>query len=376
MRSRDSVLLIGLALLATSLGYALLAPDSAAEEVRLPDLGPAATAAPDAAPDAERSPVAVDGGTVARSDVRAADPVYSAEQHGPDTTGWTSGVIAGDIELIASVVDRIESIQIVVDEQRTFTDDAVRPFRRIVPVQLGIGTPTYEVRDVPFSSYGYVVRVHSPGLNGSQQSVTIDEQHPYRGDVNLRISPGVPFSLLLRDQDRNPVPPTNVRLVPVGEPLGRSLHDGHSDNLGNVVFEQVLAGDYRVLIGPPGQPLIEPPIVTVQTTGRTYRDNVVQPQGQTIVVPRGMPLTVVVTDTGLGYGVEGAEVRAQAIDRTQLLVLDGKTDYHGRVTFPRLVDGIWEVVVVKEGFQRRSRQLTIKDGEVPPDLQFALARRY
>jgi hypothetical protein len=99
---------------------------------------------------------------------------------------------------------------------------------------------------------------------------------------------------------------------------------------GSVVFEHVLAGDYRVLIGPPGQPLIEPPIVTVQTTGRTYHHNVVQAQGQTIVVPRGVPLTVVVTDTGLGYGVDGAEVRAQAIDRTQLLVLDGKTDLRPR----------------------------------------------
>jgi hypothetical protein len=369
MRSREHLLLTGAALLALGIGYVVLGPGSSAGALPPPE--PVAPEPPAPEP---RAPDAVDGGPVAPSAVGLADPVFQRSEPVRDTSGWTSGVIQGDIELVASVVDKITSIEIVVDELKNLNVEGARPFRKVVPVERGIGTPTYRVTDVPFSSYGYLVRVHAPGLNGSQQTVAITEETPLASPVNLRISPGVPFSLWLRDQDHAPVVLTEVRMVPEGAPLGRTVFDGRTDNLGSVVFENVLAGDYQVLVGPPGQPLMEPPLVNVQPTSRTYRDNKVQGQGQKITVPRGVPLGVLVAESWSGYPVADATVRAQAIDRTRLLVLDGKTDRQGRVTFPNVVDGIWDVQVLKDGFDRSSRHVTIA-GTAPPELQVALVRR-
>src|SRR5262245_42198496 len=261
MRPRNLWLTAGLLGLFAAAAFVLLGNTSAASEIAPP---PATDPEPEPETPGgdvpEPMPTAV-GGAVAKSDVGVVDPVFHPV-HGPDTSDWTSGRIIGDIPLTPTVLPRLQSISVVVDELRNVGPDGKRT-RIVVPVKLGNGTPTFVVDNVPFSDYGYVVTAYSPGLNGGQRTVTIDKDHPYVDDVKLPITPGCPFSLRLRDQDMNPVAFTDLRMVPVGDPGGRPRRDGRSDNFGSVVFEDMLAGDYDVHIGPVGQPLVAPPRVRV-----------------------------------------------------------------------------------------------------------------
>ncbi|MEY4672811.1 MAG: hypothetical protein RL148_595 [Planctomycetota bacterium] len=290
--------------------------------------------------------------------------------------GWTAGIIRGDVQLAASVVDRIQGLQVTVAELKAVLDtqgNATRPWTRTQRVEMGKGTPTFEVREVPFSKYGYAVRIYSPGLNGSQQTVTITEEHPLEEGVRLSVTPGVPFSVLLRDQDANPVPAAPVKMAPIGDPPGRPVHDGTSDGFGSAVFADVLAGDYRIFVGPAHAPLMEPVEVTVHPAGMTFRNGQVLSQGTTVVVPRGVPVTVLVRDVG-NYGVADARVRLQATDRVKLTVVEGTTDLAGRWSIQHLQPGIWQVDVIKDGYQRTSRQFTATEGTPVPDLEFRILR--
>ncbi|MGE3171874.1 MAG: carboxypeptidase regulatory-like domain-containing protein [Planctomycetota bacterium] len=372
MRPRDYVLTAGALVLLASAAIVLLGQQTNAGELRPPD-DPVVVdpPAPPAHGDAPGGHQVATGGPVRPSEVAVADPVFSRSDR-VDTTGWTSGVIAGDIPLNPAVVRNIESISVVVDELRNVRAGDKPPFRRTVAVPLGIGTPTFRITDVPFSDYGYVVRAHSPGLNGGQATVTITEDTPYVDDVKLSITPGTPFSLLLRDQDRAPITYTEVTMVPFREPVGRPTFRGTTDNYGSVVFESVLAGDYRVHIGPQGQPMMEPPLVNVQPGAYQRRGSLVLPQGQTIEVPRGVPVTTVVTQPG-GWPLQGARVQLRATDRRRLLELEALTDVRGRVEFPNVLPGQWELLVTMQDFQRRQKQLTV-EAEAPEEQQFDLVR--
>ncbi|MEY3162118.1 MAG: hypothetical protein RIT25_2109 [Planctomycetota bacterium] len=294
----------------------------------------------------------------------------------PQPVGWTSGIIRGDVQVAASIVDRLQGLQVTVSELKAVLDgqgNATRPWVRTQRVEMGKGTPTFEVRDVPFSKYGYAVRIYAPGLNGSQQTVAITEEHPLEEGVRLSVTPGVPFSVLLRDQDANAVIATPLKMVPIGDPPGRPVHDGTSDGFGSVVFADVLAGDYRVFVGPAHSPLMEPVEVTIHPAGMTFRNGQVLSQGTTITVPRGIPVAVVVRDTG-SYGLADVRVRMQATDRVKLTVVEGTTDLSGRWTCQHLQPGIWQVDVIKDGYQRTSRQFTATEGTPVPDLEFTLVR--
>lgn len=304
------------------------------------------------------------------------EAVADAGLHRPqiDTANWTSGVIVGDVQIAVSALDRIQSIGVVVEECRNpiqLQGKIVAPWKRFEPVKLAIGTPTFEVRDVPFSPHGYVVRVHSPGLNGSQQTVAVTADRPYH-EVLLSITRGAPYSVLLRDQDQAPVAGTDVVLMPNGDPPGRPTYSGRSDNFGVTVLEEVLAGDYRIFVGHVQRPLCEPVDVAVFPAIRVVRGKV-QGQGTTIAVPRGTPLVVAVVDVA-GYGVEGANVKVLATDRTRLSVLEAQSDWSGRATFPFLSPGSYQVDVWKRDFERGSRSIHVKEGEAPPELTFRLPR--
>lgn len=375
MRPRDLLLCIGALALTAAAGFVALGEPTAAGTLAPPHVPiELAAPAPDDPPEQRYADVeVVDAGPARRSDQGVVEPLFSAPV---DTTGWTKGVIRGDVRLAASTIDQITSMQIVIDELRalhTYTDPTVSPFRMTVPVELGIGTPTFEIKDVPFSDYGYVVRVHVPGLNGSQQTVSINAETPLADNVVLSVTSGAPFSLLLRDQDQLPIGLTEVRLRPVGEPQGRPWQDARTDNFGSAVFACVLAGDYQVLIGPAGQYLLDPPpVITMQPGGRVFAGSVVQPQGQTLQVPRGQPLKVVARN--FGYGVEGVAIRLQALDRVKLTVLPGQTDVRGEFVFPHVLPGVYQLDLHKDGFLRRSKQLTITKDEAPPDQVFDLLR--
>lgn len=313
-----------------------------------------------------------DGGPAHPSEAAVAEPVFHKSE-GRNTTGWTSGIIVGDIPLTPSVLDKIQTIAVVVDELKNIRAGGTPPWRKVVPVTLGVGTPTFEVRDVPFSDYGYVVRVHSPGLNGGQHTVNITQDHPYADDIKLPITPGSPFSILLRDQDRAPVAATEVRMVPHLEPHGRTTLLGTSDNYGSVVFENVLEGEYHVHVGPQAMPLLDPTVVHVQPGSFLRQGSVVLPQGTTIVVPRGSPMTAVVTQVG-GWPIAGALVQLRATDRRQLTELEAETDSLGKATFPNLLPGNWEIEISKPDFQRRLGQFEVKLDAQPAEQRYEIIR--
>jgi hypothetical protein len=298
-----------------------------------------------------------------------------AARQATDTKDWTSGIVRGDVQIAVAVLPQIESISVVVEELRSAIapDGSFQhPHRMIVPVKLGIGTPTFEVRNIPFSDYPYTVRLYSPGLNGGSRTLTIDKQTPLHEDVVLAITPGAPFSVLLRDQDLNPLPQIDVRLVPHGDPPGRKSHQGTSDNYGVVVFESVLAGDYQVRMAQDHSPLDESQLITVEAGNRMY-GNKVQGQSHVVTLARGQALSILVTQ-GPSFGLEGAHVRLMPTDRHRLIQLEDVTDYAGNVRFPRLQPGVWQIDVWKDNYERRTRQITIKEGEAPPQLQVQLVR--
>lgn len=368
MRPRPLLLTVGMFVLMASAAIAVLGDPTAAGELRPPVLAES----PHGDVPGDEPPVAAAGGAVQPSQVAVAEPVFRPRER-PDTAEWTSGVIAGDIPLSSAVLAQIQSIAVVVDELKNVRAGGETPWRKVVPVELGVGTPTFVVRDVPFSDYGYTVRVHSPGLNGGQATVAITKEQPYVDDVKLAITPGSPFSLRLRDQDFAPVQFVVVRLLPTGEPLGRPRLDGLTDNFGSVVFENALAGDYQVFVGPPGQPLMTPPVITVQPGSYLRQGTIVQPQGLALTVPRGVPVEVAVVDRS-GYPVQGARVRLRTTDRPHPLEHVELTDVRGQVRCPAVLEGQWEIDVQLADHQTIQQQLLIKKGEPPPPQNFTLIR--
>lgn len=373
MVSRDRLVLLVLAVLLLGGGLVLLQGP-----------GPAPPPAPGAVDDPAASqpsgPGEVASPAAGEFDDGQSVPALAAPREvRPDTTGWTHGIIRGDIAMAVNTIDRIESLLVVVEEQRLRNgpDGTTRELhRQMVPVEFDRrSTPTFEVRKVPFSKYPYLVTLYSPGLNGSRRTVTIDAQSPLADDVVLQLTAPGPFTLLVRDQDGLPHADLDVRLLPVGDPQGRPRHDGRTDSYGSAIFPSVLGGEYQVLLMQGGQVLLQPaPSLTVQADARLYMTQI-QGQGQTVMLPRGMPLEVRAVDVR-GYGVPDARVKVYATERLKLTERELTTDASGRARFEHLAPGIWQIDVQKDGYQPRAQRITIQDRQPhdPVDVQLIWLR--
>jgi hypothetical protein len=302
----------------------------------------------------------------------SSDPLMKAEPESRqvDTSGWTDGVIMGDILLAASAIPRLQSISIEIIELRSPVAGSKEPpplHLRGIPVAIGAGTPVFTIRNIPFSDCGYLVRACSPGLNGGQQTVQVTKAHPC-AEVRLAICPGVCCTVLLRDQDQGALAGTEVTMMPSGEPPGRPPQNGKTDNYGSVVFTNVLAGDWLVYVGHLQQPLAPPAELTVQPgTGSIHS------QGITVTVPRGQPFTVQAQDI-LQHGIEDVQVKLLATDKTRLTQLEAQTDWSGRASFPYLAPGRYQIDVYKTDYERRSGTLTVTEGEPVAEQTFRMVR--
>lgn len=362
MRPRELFVLCGIVCIGLAAGTLLLGEETHAG---IEPEGFESAPAPLAAEAPPASPTPGEALAVAAApDAFATPAVAVAEPQRVDTTGWTKGVIRGDIQLAVSVMDKLSTLTVVVEEARSSLGEGrfVRPVRLMMPVELGTGTPTFEVRDVPFSDYPYVVSVLAPGLNGSRHTLTIDKDHAFVDSVVLRVTPGAPLTLLVRDQDAVPYPDIDVRMLAVGDPPGRGNHAGKTNNFGSLLFECVLAGDYQVMYSRQGQPIAETQTITVQPGSRT----VVQGQSHAVTIPRGVPLQVEVHDRA-GYTIADATVTATAKDRIRLTALELTTDGIGRCLYSHLQPGEWQITIEKAGFERRDLTLTVQP-DVPPDM--------
>jgi hypothetical protein len=375
MRARE-LTIIGVGLgLALGAGIWFESQQGRAEDLR-PD------AVEPAAPDPEardqgatgttaHSPDAVQSGVESAPVAVKAPIAQKGDRERTDHAGRTTGMVRGDIQLAVSVIPKITSMTVLVEEARSAFAEAGfrRPNLFRVPIKLGVGTPTFEVTDIPFSEYPYVVSVYVPGLNGSRRTVTIDATNPVVEDIVLVITPGAPFTLLVRDQDAGFYSGLEVQMQPVGDPLGRKPARGTTDNFGSVVFEDMLAGDYQIATFLGGQPIGDAVIVKVHPGQGNFHPKV-QGQGHTLTIPRGVPFQLQVNDAA-GYGVADAKVTATAMDRVKLTQVPATTNAGGRAEFKHLTPGTWQFVVEKEKFERRDLQVTIKKGQQPEfrDLQ-------
>jgi hypothetical protein len=375
MRTRETLILFGAVALCAAAGLVLATQDTFAVELAPDRAAAARPATPANAPDDRPAAAAAEAVTGDHA-IPVAATATRSDSPRSDTSGWTSGVVRGDIQLAVAALDRIRTISVAIEEARTAVaaDGSFRnPYRAIVPVRLGAGTPTFEIRDIPFSDYPYVVSVHAPGLNGTRRTITLDAATPLVDDVVLTITTGAPLSLLLRDQDAAPHAGLDVQLLPIGEPLGRRGANGTSDNYGSIVFEDVLAGDYQVRVSRAGQPVGEPQTLTVQPGHTSFQASPRSGQGHTLVIPRGTPLEVDVSDAA-GYGIADVQVTATAADRVRLTQLAATTDYAGKARFAHLLPGVWQLDIVKDGFQRTHRSVAIKADEPAPAQQVRLVR--
>ena len=365
MNHRNLSILIGTLCLGIAVGMAVFTQDSLATS-SLDDLE--YLQPPPAAPIA--SGETLDPAPAEGAFRPSAGPVAVAGQNRQeDTSGWTSGTIRGDVQLAVSILDKLGSMTLIVEEIRVGAD--VTPHRIMQPVERGRGTPTFEVTGVPFSEFPYRVTLHAAGLNCSARTLTVDEDQPLHEDVVLTITPGAPFSVLLRDQDGGPHPEVDLVLRPVGLPHGRPRLSGKTDNFGSAVFESVLAGQYELTATLLGQPFGGAEVVTVQPGSRQFGRKI-QGQGHVMTVPRGVQLEVEIGD-GF-YGLANAEVSMVRTDRRRLKELTATTDAIGRARFPHLQPGQWQLTVELEQFRRVDRMITLKPDMEPQFQRIKLVR--
>jgi hypothetical protein len=260
---------------------------------------------------------------------------------------------------------------VIVEELRSgFDRNGAQPKRIMQAVERGRGTPTFEVRDVPFSEHPYRVTLHAPGLNASARTLTVNEQNPLH-DVRIAITPGAPYSILLRDQDGGPHRDIDVLLRPQGLPHGRPRLAGKTDNFGSVVFESVLSGQYELVASLEGQTFGEPEIVTV-AEGQRLVHGKIRGQGHVMTIARGVQLDIEVGDGA--YGIEGAAVTLVRTDRRRLKEFEGTTDGLGRVRFPHLQPGQWQLTIERDHFHRVDRQFTLRPDMEPQLKRIKMAR--
>lgn len=325
------------------------------------------------APGDQVEPIAIEGSLQKSSGPIS---VSTSDRKPENTKDWTSGIIRGDVKLAVSVLDKLGSITVIVEELRSSHgngSDQRPPARLYAQVTRGEGTPTFKVTDVPFSDYPYRVTLHATGLNGSQKTVSVTNTEDGRlHDIVLSITPGAPFSILLRDQDSGFHTDIDVLMRPVGLPNGRQRLAGKSDNFGSVVFESVLAGGYELVPTADNKPFGDPESVTVLPGTRNYGRKI-QGQGHVMVIPRGVRVDVRVHDRN-GYGMEGATVTAVATDRRSAPPVEGETDGIGRLRFNNLAPGTWQFTIKFKGFQRVDQQLTLRKNQKPLQKDFRIVR--
>ena len=369
MNHRNALILLGAACIGIAVGVAFFSQETLAS-ASPGDLGilqdkPAepAAAPSDPEPSAQPAEAAFDGNAPA---------VAVAAPERQDTAAWTSGIIRGDVQLAVSILDKLGSMTVIVEELRSsFATDSVAPRRIMQRVERGRGTPTFEVRDVPFSDYPYRVTLHAAGLNASARTLTVNQEQPLHEDVVLAITPGAPYSVLLRDQDGGPHRDVNLSLRPVGLPHGRASLTDKTDNFGSVVFESVLAGQYELVATLQGQPFGGPEVVAVLPGKRSFGTKI-QGQGHVMTIARGVQLDIEVGDGA--YGIEGAEVTLVRTDRRRLKELQATTDGIGRVRFPHLQPGQWQVTIECQHYQRVDRQFTLRADMEPQFKRIKISR--
>jgi hypothetical protein len=376
--SRDRLILIACTMAMLGAGLVLFWPGEVAATPRLPTPGSENAAA--TAPDEPVARLEADAPRIA--DVAAPRSESPAASLPPGEWRDGTGTIEGYLMLSVDVLRQIEAFTITVEEERNekvrsaLADDPTWRVQRGFKVDPSV-TPRFRIEDVPFSRRGYRVAVYVPGFNGSFRVVRLDSGRPFvpEEECVLSLTEGVPYSVRLFDQLYRPVVDTLVRMEPTGDQMGLSAFEGQTDSFGNVLFESVLQGSYKVFVGDRTTPFVEPPVVQVAGHTPVYTHKPVAPQGTTIEVPTGQEVVVETIARGAGYGLEGIQVTLRAFDSTRHLVLETTTDFGGYARFPHVIAGTYQITASHPTFHRRDRQITVEDGVTPDALRIEMVAR-
>jgi len=180
----------------------------------------------------------------------------------------------------------------------------------------------FEVAELPLG--GYDVHGEAPGFNGQVLPVLLEpgNEHPF---VNLRFVPCGTLEGRILDADSLPAEGVKVTLLAVPE---ESLAGTVTTDASGVYrFEQLADGEYEILVGEATAPLMpERRPVRFMAPRLTFPD---------IDLPQLGQLLVRVVDS-LARPLEGVEVRGSG---THGGVIDGRTDYDGRLVVKHLPAG-------------------------------------
>lgn len=292
------------------------------------------------------------------------DPIGSAL---PTAAGF--GTISGGIRVSTSLLKDLKAYKVIVEENvNTAARDPKQaaPYRqyRTFKVNWSKGTPFFDLSNIPFCDNTYRVTVAAEGMNGSSAYINLTSQHPNgkHGPLELALTPGTLFSVILRDQRQVPRCDMEVHLAPCGASLTtRQRHDGKTNNFGNVIFEGVERGEYTLTVGNSRAPAAPPETVMVYASAAAYSMGRPRVQGKTIVVPDGEHVTVEVWSRH-GMPLEDANLRAWQLEVQRFYNFQGKTDQAGRFVFENVPYGKYQISVDCSNHGRRDHKFEVTKG--------------
>ena len=378
MMSHNRLVLL-LTAFAAAAAAVVLQPTHEVQAVQLPTLPVDVDATKQRSPTADIAPLAVHAETT----TPAPSPLASVEASDGEV-GF--GSIYGYLTMPVELFDEVTRYTIVVVEERNEAAAKSLGLPRAFNKQRGFRvdpstTPRFAIHDVPFCQHPYRVKVVASGsdpagYNGSSVLVRLDAGHPTVEEERcvLAISKGVPYAVRLRNQHFKPVTGTWVYMQPTGQQIGLSAQRGETDSFGSVLFESVLAGDYKLFVGDIHRPFIEPIAVRVQQFTPVGKARGIKPQGKVLEVPTGQPVRIEIFNRNR-YGVEGVAVRAREVNTTRLFRPETVSDHAGIATFHHLPPGSYEVDIMHREYHRRTCMLEVREDSPPEPMQIEIRHR-
>lgn len=292
----------------------------------------------------------------------AAAPTMRAGDGDPATPTEvrSQGLVRGHVTLTQGMPRNLTSVIISIVERGDAID--ARPLHTRVPIDVSEGSPRFAIDGIPFSENEYSARVFAEGLNGSEQTFRVTETRPI-ADIVLGLSIGAYLSVVLRDQERAAVVDLPVQLIPIDEPAGRPVRQAVANNFGSAQFESLLRGKYKVVVGQLSAPLNTESIIEVAGDLRI--------QSATVIVPRGLPLTLIVNGPD-NYGIPDAAVELLSLDSKLYSEQKGTTDFSGKFVFEHVSPGYYQVNVKSERHDRWSRNVQVGGDKAPDPVRARL----
>lgn len=291
------------------------------------------------------------------------------------------GTISGGIRVSTKLIKDLKAYKIIVQETRN--ENAHKPGfpapfykYKTFRTNWSKGTPFFDLPGIPFSDHTYRVTVAAEGMNGSSAYINLTHHHPNGkdGPLQLALTPGTIYSVILRDQRQIPRTDMNVHLVPTGESLTRRRrHDGKTNNFGNVIFEGVEQGDYVLSVGNVGAPSAPPETVTVYSAAASFVNGRPRVQGKTVIVPDGKNVTIEVWSRH-GLPLEGANLRAWQLEIKRFYDFKGKTDRAGRLVFENVPYGKYQISVDTSLHGRRDQKFEVATDAAPVLITVKMSR--